>query len=166
MLDPRQFLRFVIRPTLAHLELGGKAAEVLLLGTALAESRMSKIDQVTGPNDATLGPAIGLYQMEPATHDDIWTNYLVYQPALRLLVEALLSPAPNRHLQLAGNLAYATAMVRVHYRRVSEALPDAADGEGMSRYHKRHYNTAAGKADPARNLQYFLQAYLIVDQTR
>ena len=45
--------------------------------------------------------------------------------------------------QLKGNLYYAVAMCRIHYYRVSEALPN--DLEGMARYWKKYYNTELGK---------------------
>lgn len=41
------------------------------------------------------------------------------------------------------NLIYATAMCRVHYRRVPEPLPPAGDLEAQAAYWKAHYNTAA-----------------------
>src|SRR5258708_26545125 len=28
------------------------------------------------------GPAVGLFQMEPTTHDDCWTNFLNFRPVL------------------------------------------------------------------------------------
>ncbi len=39
------------------------------------------------------------------------------------------------------NLAYATAMCRVHYLRVPRPLPDAGAVRAMGEYWKRHYNT-------------------------
>ena len=35
-------------------------------------------------------------------------------------------------------------MCRVHYYRVSEALPEENDIEGMARYWKKYYNTPLG----------------------
>ena len=65
MLDPRQFAERVIRPALVKLRLQSPAAEALLLGTAVVESGLSALVQAGG------GPALGLYQIEPATHADI-----------------------------------------------------------------------------------------------
>lgn len=47
--------------------------------------------------------------------------------------------------ELITNLAYATAMARVFYRRVKEALPAADDLDGMGRYWKKYYNTPLGR---------------------
>lgn len=144
MIDPRQFRDLVIRPTLIHLDLHSIAAENLLLGTAAHESRLSWLKQ--HPN----GPALGVYQMEPATHDDIWHNYLRYKSDLAAKIIAL---AGERSIhgeafnpfEMVGNLYYATAMARVHYLRVKEPLPDGNDIEAMAGYWKQYYNTPRGK---------------------
>ena len=52
-LDPGQLLALVIRPTLKYLEWDGRAAEQLVLGTAITESRLRYIKQLGG------GPALG-----------------------------------------------------------------------------------------------------------
>ncbi len=46
---------------------------------------------------------------------------------------------------LVTDLAYATAMCRVHYWRRPEPLPNAGDPEGMGEYWKQHYNSPLGK---------------------
>lgn len=143
MIDPKQLRAEVIRPVLEHLGLGGDAAEELLLGTAIQESRCGTYLRQLGG-----GPALGVFQMEPATHDDIWDNYLRYQLQLAGKVGALLAPWPDRAPQLVGNLAYATAMARVHYRRVPAALPAAGDLLAQARYWKRWYNTPLGAGTP------------------
>ena len=92
------------------------------------------------------GPARGFYQMEPATHDDIWNNYLKYHSKLAKKVEKMLSSAgANKIAELENNDRYATAMARVHYLRVSEPLPAAGDTKAQAEYWKEHYNTPLGK---------------------
>jgi hypothetical protein len=50
---------------------------MLLLGTALTESGdMHYLHQLGN------GPALGVYQMEPTTHEDIYDNYLKYKKEL------------------------------------------------------------------------------------
>lgn len=138
MLLPAEFRSTVLGPALTHLGLQSPAAEALLLGTALAESGLRALCQQQGP-------ALGLFQMEPATHHDIHDNFLAYRPTLREGVMALAAPSPELERQLIGNLYYAAAMCRVHYRRVSAALPDPASPHEMALYWKAHYNTARGK---------------------
>ena len=95
------------------------------------------------------GPARGVYQIEPATHDDIVMRYLKRRTALRERVDVLVAPEPSRIDQLATNLAYATAICRLRYWMDPKPLPEADDIEGLGRYWKRVYNTARGKGKVA-----------------
>ena len=136
MIDPVQFRDLIIRPTLEAL--GGpqdsEAAVELLLATALHESRLTYLKQIRGP-------ALGVYQMEPATHDDIWDNFLSRTPEIRLREAITRKPAPA----MVWDLAYATLMARIHYWRVTdEPLPEAGDAPAMAKYWKDHYNTHLG----------------------
>ena len=149
MLHVPQFRLLVVRPALTHLGLWSAAAENLLLGTAVHESGLRFLRQLGD------GPARGLFQIEPATHDDLWENFLRRRRALRTKVAALAAPVPSRLEQLATNAAYATAMARLVYLRAPEPLPAAHDVEALARYWKRHYNTARGGGSTAA----FLLAY-------
>ena len=51
------------------------------------------------------GPAIGLYQCEPATHHDLFLNFLRYQADLYSAALALRASWPDPDSQLATNLA-------------------------------------------------------------
>ena len=134
----QNFLENIIRPTLNGLGLGGSAAEELLLGTAIQESSLTHRTQLGG------GPGLGLFQMEPATHNDIWNNYLKYRPDLGKQVSSLLT-STDKLGNLQNNDAYATAMARVHYLRARGALPSAGDLSGQASYWKSNYNTSLGK---------------------
>jgi len=136
-----QLRQLIIHPTLEHLELNSASAVTLLLATARAESNLEYLTQLGD------GPARGLWQMEPATHDDIWENYLAYRDPLADKVRGLAIgskdvPDPE---QMVGNLFYACAMARIHYMRVPEPLPHPTDHVGMAKYWKSHYNTGLGK---------------------
>jgi hypothetical protein len=152
-LDPQQFRKFVIRPVLERLKLHTPAAENLLLGTALQESRLKYIRQLG------TGPAIGVMQMEPATHEDIWDNFLRYQPELAAAVKDFgplgVRGSPS---DMAWNLAYAVAMARVHYRRVKAAVPGANDPAGLAAYWKQYYNTPLGAGTVEEALPHFRYA--------
>lgn len=138
MLNADQFRDLVIRPTLLAMNMHSDAAENLLLGTAVQESGLRALAQIP------TGPARGIYQMEPATHDDIWQNYLQYRDDLSSRVGQFLGALPDRVEQLVTNLAYATAMCRIHYYRAPAALPVADDVDGLARYWKQYYNTPQG----------------------
>lgn len=138
-MESKQLLEEVIAPTLIFMGMDSPAARNLLLGTIAQESHMGRwLKQINGP-------ALGIAQMEPATHDDIWTNYLAYRPSLVAKLEQLLCPGFSKVEQLKWNLAYATAMARIHYRRVPKSLPEADDHELLGMYWKEHYNTFEGK---------------------
>lgn len=135
-----EFLETVIRPTLAQLQLASRPAELLLLGTAIVESGLVKRTQDGG------GPARGLFQMEMATHDDIWRNYLAYRPALAERVRGFKrNPQADAEKELVENDAYACAMARVHYFRVPARLPPGGEVNELAHYWKDHYNTLRGK---------------------
>ncbi len=129
----------VVRPALKKIGLWSEAAENLLLGTAAQESQMGRyLRQIQGP-------ALGIYQCEPATHQDIWDNYLIYKGPLLGAVTKLIVLHMPRTEQLAWNLMYATAIARVHYLRIKEPLPAADDVVSLGCYWKNHYNTHLGK---------------------
>jgi hypothetical protein len=99
------------------------------------------------------GPAKGLFQMEKATYDDIWENFLKYKPALSnkvddLSIITIASSNIDGFNQLCGNNYYAAAMCRVHYLRVKESMPKEDDLQGMANYWKKYYNTHLGKGKP------------------
>ncbi|MGI9503963.1 MAG: hypothetical protein ACR2RE_13020 [Geminicoccaceae bacterium] len=141
-LDVSQFRTLVVRPTLKQIGLYSKAAEELLIGTGLQESRLKYIKQLGR------GPALGVFQMEPATYRDIWKNWLRYQPVLMNdlvnMVKSDDQPLKDRPKEMISNLAFAAAMCRIHYRRVRAPLPKAGDLLGQARYWKKYYNTHLG----------------------
>ena len=133
-IDIGQLTELVIVPTLKYLDPVipfSNSAVKLLQMTACHESNCGQYLAQLG------GPALGIYQMEPATEEDIEVNYLAYRP---LLDDKVLQT--GKHLVTC--LSYATAMARIHYYRDKEALPD--DLIGLANYAKRVYNTEEGKA--------------------
>lgn len=137
-MDVYQFNNLIIVPTLKELGMYSKAANVLLLGTALTESRLVYVQQLG------CGIAKGFYQMEPETAQDIWNNYLKYREDISDKVKSFLIDGQDINEQLMGNMYYATAMCRIHYRRVPTELPEWSDSYDMALYWKSHYNTFMG----------------------
>jgi hypothetical protein len=150
-LNLTQVKEFIIRPTLALFppQYNSPVAVNLLAGTLVAESEGEYVHQLGA------GPAIGLFEMEPATHDDCWINFLNYpgQAELAAIVRAtaLAGSLISGAAQMAGNDYYGCAMARVRYIRVKAAMPDATDAAGLCTYWKTWYNTAgeAGAVDSA-----------------
>ena len=147
MLDPAQFTKHIIRPALEAIDLYSEAAAELLLGTAIQESRLTYLKQIGG------GPALGVFQMEPATEDDIWENFILYRGALDQKVLGLMVTKHALGDGLIWNLYYAAAMCRIHYYRVSEALPAAGDISRQAEYWKAHYNTPLGAGTEAEYIE-------------
>lgn len=136
MIDREQFIDLIIEPTLEELGMYSVAAAELVLGTALQESRLTYIKQLG------TGPALGVCQMEPRTHDDIWNNFLAFREKMRQVVSEIGGPDAK---EMIWNLKYSVAMCRVHYRRVRFPLPQAGDLKGQAQYWKDHYNTDLGR---------------------
>lgn len=135
-LDVDQFLNYVIRPANRAFGLTSVAAEELMLGTALQESNLTYLAQLGN------GPALGVFQMEPNTHDDIWENFLIYRPQLVEHMDYItVTRSPGI---MASNMLYAAAMCRMHYYRVKAALPQAGDINAQAAYWKEYYNTPLG----------------------
>lgn len=145
-LDLAQVRTLWVGPALTAVGLWSKPAEDLVLGTGLVESGYSYLKQVGG------GPALSPWQIEKATHDDIWANYLHFRPSLAGLVSHHGSTAAD----LVARPLYAAIICRLKYLRAPEKLPTTA--EEMALYHKKYYNTQSGKASVERNIPLFKQA--------
>lgn len=161
MIDPRQFRMRVVRPALKHLHPlvpYSLAAENLLLGTAIVESRLTYLYQVPS------GPARGLFQIEPATHRDVWENWLAFKPELASMVRSFAGQRwpgtlhdPGIHEELETNLTYATAIARLVYRRSKASLPGENDAPGLAKMHKLVYNTVHGATRVEESVGWFEQ---------
>lgn len=149
-MNAQQLLDHIITPTLKYM--GGNYctdnARMLLLATAAIESKCGYYIKQVG------GPALGIWQMEPATHDDIWKN-----------CDKLRAPADGRGCVLAYLLGkfdvlpdnglivspmYACAMARLKYSMDAEPLPDHNNLMAMYVYYKRIYNTPLGASTYAK----------------
>lgn len=150
MIKHSQLREHIIRPTLKEFGMYSMEAEELLIATCAHESLGgSYLKQVSGP-------ALGIYQMEPITHDDIWSSYLYYQPVIKLKIyeKLQITSAPSSE-RLVYDLKYATIMARIHYYRISEGLPHYEIIESIFTYYKKYYNTINGSA----NLLDFIEHY-------
>ena len=101
------------------------------------------------------GPALSYFQMEPATLEDLYHNYLDYRPDLRSRLDAYLPSDMHRIDALKNDDRYACAAARLQYARMPEALPNVADDMALAAYAKRYWNTNAGKATPGQYLDDF-----------
>jgi hypothetical protein len=150
MMDPIA-LRALIKQTLAPLQLYSANAEELLMATCAQESLLGTFRKQVG------GPALGIFQMEPSDHDDIWRNFLQYKPILaidgRQLVGFVVGTPPAYLLET--NDPYAIFMCRMHYDRVPRPLPPCDDLNAIFIYYKVAFNTVQGAATQAEFYEHY-----------
>jgi hypothetical protein len=133
-INAKQLRELIIRPTLKDMGMWSEAAENLLMGTAAQESHLGSYIKQVGK-----GPALGIYQCEPFTHDDVvkWAR----EKYLGAIVGV-------NHDRLIYDLKYATMICRLHYYRHKMPLPQADDVEQLAVMWKTVYNTRLGKGKP------------------
>ena len=151
MLNCEQFREVIIRPVLNHLQLYTPVAEELLIATVAHESKGGTyLKQINGP-------ALGIYQMEPKTHDDLWNSFFPNHSDLsyRLMTVCKMSTKPTSDMMIF-NLFYATAVARCLYARCAQALPMHGDLGELWLYYKKWWNTKKGDAQQDE----FVQDYL------
>lgn len=143
MIAIKHFRECIIRPALDQLKLYSVAAEELLVITAAQESLGGTYLAQSDVKGYPKGPAMGIYQMEPATYMDLYQNFLAYHTLWldRLTPGEIAAPNVGR---MVYDLKYATMIARLNYYRVKEALPQ--DFEGQIRYYKKYWNTELGAA--------------------
>lgn len=141
MITKQEALAIIREALHAVTGLWSASAETLVFCTGLKETGYKVDRQYAG------GPALGYWQMEPATHDDIWKNYLEYRPGLASRIGAF-GKTPE---DLIKSPKYAVIMCRIKYLRDNAALPVSGDWFGMASAWKRVYNShkGAGQLDQA-----------------
>ena len=135
-----RFVESVLRPTLEDMNMWSPAAEKLMLMIAAHESQGFLYRKQVG------GPALSYFQIEPATLDDLYNNYLIYRADKQALLDRY-RPEPMKYREaLERRDDYACAAARLILWRVKAPLPEVGDEVGMALYAKRYWNTPKGKA--------------------
>lgn len=141
MLNITQFRDVIVKSSLKDLLLYSEDAEELLVFTCAVESLGGTyLHQISGP-------ALGIYQMEPTTYNDIWQNFIIPDSkiALRLYNNFDVNRMPSE-ARLIYDLRFATAMSRLFYLRIQAPLPSRHNVNAIWDYYKKYYNTFRGKA--------------------
>jgi len=141
-IDAQQLHDHIIKPTLEYMggNYNSKNARFLLLCTAAIESNCGYyIKQVNGP-------ALGIWQMEPTTHDDIWSkcDALLNGKVISGVMVWACDGSNDCIEDLIVSPRYACAMARLKYSMDIEPLPDHNDFRAVYREYKRIYNTPLG----------------------
>ena len=134
-------IKDIIDDILARLEDVGipntKEARDLIYETAMAETGYRHLEQMGG------GPAVSFWQIEPATINDIWTNYILYRKPLVQKAYELGFTEDEMDFSVMTNIGVAIFFARIYYRRKPGAIPKTM--EDRAKYWKKWFNTEQGK---------------------
>ena len=138
-----QLINHVIIPTLNEIPKGFSSEAVLAITMIIAhESQRGEYIHQAG------GPALGLIQMEPATHDDTWKHGdSIWRNAEILGIVNSSARECDNHppaKRLIYDLRYCVFMARQRLFMKPGKLPITADV--MSEYLKIHWNSINGSA--------------------
>lgn len=142
MFNAQQFRDLIVCSSLRDLNLYSRNAEELLIFTCANESNGGTYLKQCN------GPALGIYQIEPQTYNDIWQNYITPNSSkfLSFFTNFNISSIPSAG-RLIYDLRFATAIARIFYLRINSPLPNPDDVNSIWAYYKQYYNTYSGKAN-------------------
>jgi hypothetical protein len=141
-------IREIIDWSLKEMGLHSEDAVDLVYKTGNAETGYRHLKQMGG------GPAIGFWQIEPATLIDIIDNYVKYRPKFEKRLKSLGFSQSDMETRVMSNIALQAVFCRLKYKRDKYALPKSSDLEAQARYWKRVYNTHLGKG----TITHFMEA--------
>ena len=125
-------------------------ALALVVRTGMAESGYRALKGYGEGN-----PAIGFWQIEPATMNDMITNYIHYRSHYKKnLISLGMNFENDTTLSVMSNMAVQAALCRLHYRRDKDPIPSWDDVEAQGSYWKRVYNTVEGRG----TVEHFMKA--------
>ena len=125
-------------------------ALALVVRTGMAESGYRALK---GYGDGN--PAIGFWQIEPATMNDMIENYINYRSKYKkTLISLGMNFEKDTIMSVMSNMAVQAALCRLHYRRDKDPIPSWDDLEGQASYWKRVYNTVEGRG----TVEHFMKA--------
>ena len=144
-------IKAIVEHSLYRLDCYSDDALALVVRTGMAESGYRALRGYGEGN-----PAIGFWQIEPATMYDIMRNYLVYRPKYRKAMEGLGMELRGEDIEMSvmANMAVQAALCRLHYRRDRDPIPSWDDLEAQGEYWKRVYNTIKGRG----TVKHFIKA--------
>ena len=140
-----QLINHVIIPTLGEIPKGNTPEAILAITMIIAhESKRGEYIKQVGK-----GPALGLIQMEPFTHDDMWKHAdSIWHNAMNMGIITPQQKSSGIHPpaeRLIYDLRYNVFMARQRLFMKPGALPK--DVISLSQYLKKHWNSALGNAD-------------------
>jgi hypothetical protein len=139
MINPSQ-LRDLITRVLKEIPSGysNDAVELLMMIAAHESKLGTYLKQVDGP-------ALGVFQIEPATHDDTWMNGDSCE--INASHFGYIWEGESTADKLEYDLQYQIFIARQKLFMISEPIPPSNMDDDMSEYCKKYWNTESGKAD-------------------
>jgi len=136
----KKTIKQLIIDVLEILEEGGikysDEAVELVYETGNAETGYRDLEQIGG------GPGISFWQIEIATLQDNWDNYIVFRKKLIEVLYRLGYIEKDPTFSALTNIAVAIAMCRIYYWRQPGSIPKTM--AGRADYWKKSYNTIQG----------------------
>ena len=134
----RKDIKSIIDWTLKKIDMYSKDAASMVYTTGMAESKYKYLSQMGD------GPAIGFFQLEPATMKDIMENYVAYRKPILESLKSLGYAEDDSEYRVKSNIALQVAFCRLKYKRDPFPLPKHSDTQGQAEYWKRVYNSELG----------------------
>lgn len=137
MINANQLIDLIIKPSLLDLVMySDKAVQILVFTCALESNGGTYLKDSNGKG-------LGIYRMKPDTYTDIWQNYINKNQnlLLSLAINFEIGRIPSED-RLVYDLRFATAMARIHYKRILDPLPPSDDPVSMWYYYQRFYNSS------------------------
>ena len=143
----KKSIKKIIKWTLNEMNMYSEDAASLIYKTGMAESGYRALEQ-------SGGPAIGFFQVEPATMRDTIENYVAYRQEIQTMLWAFGYDEKDDIERLMGSIILQVAFCRLKYRRSPDALPSCEDIEAQAKYWKKIYNSELGKG----TVSHFIEA--------
>ena len=125
-----------------------KEARDLIYETGMSETGYRHLEQMGD------GPAVSFWQIEPATINDIWSNYILYRKPLIQKAYELGFIEDEMDFSVMTNIGVAIFFARIYYRRKPGAIPKTM--EERAKYWKKWFNTEEGKG----TVKHYIEANL------
>ena len=146
-------IKEIVEYSLYKLDCYSDDALALVVRTGMAESGYRALRGYGESN-----PAIGFWQIAPATMYDMMRNYLRYRKKYKDALKELGMKFKGDDIEMSviSNMAVKAGLCRLHYRRDKYPLPSLDSIETQGKYWKRVYNTHKGKG----TVKHFMKANL------
>lgn len=118
-INPADFRKYVIRPTLNKLGKWSPSLENLLLGSAIQASQLGAV--------LMSEQGLGIYGVNSEAHHSVWDDFLAFDPDMASAVRGLASQREflfQPDMELTTNFSYATAIAWAIFAQKQASIPD------------------------------------------